>query len=623
MSDPLLPGGSATRGAARSFRNRVRYRFDRLLSRGMWAVLLWLGAITFLVVLLSALLLTISSVSFTGEGDSSFPEEFWQSLLRVIDPGTMAGDVGIGRRILALTVTMTGVLIAGTLIGLIAAGVEQRVEQLRRGRSIVVESGHYVVLGWSDRVRVVIDQLTKADPRAVVVVLADRDAPDMDDDLRPDLDPSLGQRLIFRSGDPRLRSSVALTNVEEARAVIVLAPEAGGEADVVTTVLTLGRAIGFDGAPIVVEVSSDRVTEKLLRVTGPSLHPVNVAESSSRSAALVLRQAGLSEVVEELIEPTTAGVHVAEVLTLVGSTFADAVFGFDSARPIGVIGPDGALRLNPPPATTISAGDQLVAIAGAASDLVPAPTRAVPSRGEPIDLGIVPKPMRLLFVGWNRLAPALLAEFDRFAADGSTVLVLVDDTVLALDDVHAPTTTHFDITIRKGSDPTDPLRDAKLSSIILLAYPDDVGADAADGRTLLDLALVKRELSAASSLDTQLLVQLLDADRATLADMVGLNGFIISDAVSSGLMAQFATSPQRQTVFRALYDPERASLHLLSSAVLGVDAPTAFVDVIAAAHEVGVLAIGLLTPRERGRRAVLSPELTTTVDQSDQVIVIG
>ena len=181
MSDPLRRRGFATRGTARSFRNRVRYRFDRLLSRGVWAVLLWLGAITFLVVLRSALLLTISSVTFTGEGDPSFPEEFWQSLLRVIDPGTMASDVGIGRRLLALTVTMTGVLIAGTLIGLIAAGVEQRVERLRRGRSIVVESGHYVVLGWSDRLRVVIDQLTKADPGAVVVVLAGRDAPDMDD----------------------------------------------------------------------------------------------------------------------------------------------------------------------------------------------------------------------------------------------------------------------------------------------------------------------------------------------------------------------------------------------------------------------------------------------------------
>lgn len=178
MTDRGGSVGAAARDAVRSRRNRIRYRFDRMLSRGTWAVLLWLGAITLLVVIVSALLLTISGMTFAGSDSTSVVEDFWQSMLRVIDPGTMAGDVGWGQRILALVVTLTGLLIAGTLIGLIAAGVEQRVEGLRRGRSIVVEDGHYVVLGWSRRLRVVIDQLTKADPGAVVVVLTNADASD-------------------------------------------------------------------------------------------------------------------------------------------------------------------------------------------------------------------------------------------------------------------------------------------------------------------------------------------------------------------------------------------------------------------------------------------------------------
>jgi hypothetical protein len=151
VADSLGSMGSSARGTAKSFRNRVRYRFDRLLSRGTWAVLLWLGIITFVVVVFSAALLAISDVTLSGSESTSVAEDLWQSLLRVIDPGTMAKDVGWGRRILSLIVTLTGLLIAGTLIGLIAAGVEQRVERLRQGRSIVVESGHYVVLGWSER----------------------------------------------------------------------------------------------------------------------------------------------------------------------------------------------------------------------------------------------------------------------------------------------------------------------------------------------------------------------------------------------------------------------------------------------------------------------------------------
>lgn len=105
--------------------------------------------------------------------------------------------------------------------------------------------------------------------------------------------------------------------------------------------------------------------------------------------------------------------------------------------------------------------------------------------------------------------------------------------------------------------------------------------------------------------------------------MAGLNGFLISEALGSQLLALFATSPQRQTVFVRLYDPNSASIHLVSPEEFGVGAPVEFGEIVSAAYAAGVLAIGWLTPLERGRRAILSPEMTATVERSDQVIVIG
>ncbi|MDH3755325.1 MAG: hypothetical protein OEU32_15760, partial [Acidimicrobiia bacterium] len=446
--------GSSARGAARTLRNRVRYRFDRLLSRGTWAVLLWLGMITFLVVVFSAALLAVAGVTFSGSEGTSVTEDFWQSLLRVIDPGTMAGDVGWGRRILALIVTLTGLLIAGTLIGLIAAGVEQRVEQLREGRSVVVESDHYVVLGWSGRLQVVIDQLTTADPKATVVVLADRHASTMDDDLRRGLDRPLGHRLVIRSGDPRLPSGLGLTNLDEARAIVVLADDdGGGGIEVVTTVLMVGRRVGFDSVPIVVEVPDDTTREKLRLATGPSVRPVIVAESASRLAALVSRQSGLSEVVEALLDARRPSLHVTEVSQLVGYSFADAVFSLDAARPLGVIGADGGLRLNPPAASVLEAGDRLVTVATDARAIVIGERRIPPAMREPLRLAAEPTAMRLLFIGWNRIAPAMLAEFDRLAATGSTAHVSFDDAVLTAADIVLPPTRNIEAVVLAGSDP--------------------------------------------------------------------------------------------------------------------------------------------------------------------------
>ncbi len=609
--------------AVRSLRNRIRYRLDRLLARGTWVVLLWLGLITLLVVAGSAALLTVFPVSFTGNEDAPMAEDVWQSFLRVIDPGTMAGDVGWGRRILALIVTITGLLIAGTLIGLIASGIEQRVEGLRRGRSLVAESGHFVVLGWSPRLRVIIDQLTKSDRSAAVVVLADHDASEMDQDMRAELDPSLGQRLIFRSGDPQLVSSLEIANIYEARAVIVLVDDEDAQSDVVTTVFNVGRAIGFERIPIVAEVGDVQTREKLLRVTGPNLHPVIVAESAARMVSLVLRQAGIGEVVEELIDSASPGVHVKEVPELVGGSYGDAALAFDVARTIGLIGADGALRLNPPKATSIRQGDRIVAVAPDSAAITPGLPRRGPNSEATIQFDTEPPLVRLLIIGWNGLGLQLLAEFDRFAAPGSNVVIVHDEAIMSLDAIRLPATTNLDLSCHSASDPSGSLRETEFSAIVLLAYSDALPGAEADGRTLIDLAIVRNELTALSRLDCQVLVQLLNADRVSLADLAGLDCFVVSDAIGSHLMAQFAASPQRQAVFRAIYDPDCSSLHLVSAEQLGLRDSASFEDVVRSSEAANLSAIGWLTSIERGRRVVLSPALTSSVDRSDQIIVVG
>jgi voltage-gated potassium channel Kch len=249
--------------------------------------------------------------------------------------------------------------------------------------------------------------------------------------------------------------------------------------------------------------------------------------------------------------------------------------------------------------------------------------RAQPAPGEPMRLAIEPSDERLLFVGWNPIAPTLLAEFDRFAAVGSTAVVLVDDAVLSAEEVVVPATTNIEVSVLVGNDPTVPLRDPGVTAVVLLAYTERLAPADADGRTLLDLSLVQRAVATRMSPAPQLFVQLLDDERSVLAEMPGLDGFRISDGLGSEMIAQLAVVPERQDVFRRLYDPDRASLHLVDLERLGIDAPATFGNVVAAAYASGALAIGWLTSPERGRRPVLSPPLTADVDRSDQIVVVG
>ena len=89
------------------------------------------------------------------------------SLLRTLDPGTMGADQGgpcswpscCSSRI-------GGIFIVSSLIGVLTTGLENRIAELRKGRSRVVERGHAVILGWSDQVFTVVSELAKANQGA-------------------------------------------------------------------------------------------------------------------------------------------------------------------------------------------------------------------------------------------------------------------------------------------------------------------------------------------------------------------------------------------------------------------------------------------------------------------------
>jgi hypothetical protein len=190
-------------------------------------VLLAVGSLTLLVVIVSTVILVATNSAFTTEHERTVAERFWQSLLRVIDPGTMASDTSWGPRLLSLMVTISGIVLFGTLIGTISTSMQARLERLRRGRTVVLESGHLVILGWSPWIALLVSDLTQAAVgarrRGAIVVLADRDRAEMEDALRAVIGHRPGPRVICRSGDRTIASELHRVNIREARTVVASA----------------------------------------------------------------------------------------------------------------------------------------------------------------------------------------------------------------------------------------------------------------------------------------------------------------------------------------------------------------------------------------------------------------
>ena len=100
-----------------TFKQKARYFFDNTLSRGTASIIIWLAIVSLSVMIIFGLIYTLSGINMEGEEGMGFFEAFWQSMLRSIDPGTMAGDTGWVFRLIGLLITIGGIFILSTLIG--------------------------------------------------------------------------------------------------------------------------------------------------------------------------------------------------------------------------------------------------------------------------------------------------------------------------------------------------------------------------------------------------------------------------------------------------------------------------------------------------------------------------
>ncbi len=612
-----------------SLRERLRYRFDNVLARGTTAALAWLGVVTLAAVLFSAVLLTVFGVTFAGSTESGLIEDTWQSLLRILDTGTMAGDVGWGRRILALLITLFGLLVAGTLIGIIAAGVEDRIDSMRRGRSTVIESGHLVILGGSARIPAIIEQLVLANAAQdsnTIVVLAEVDPTELRRSVVEAVSDRHHTRIVYRFGDPRVRADLALARVGEARGVIVLPHEEGGDVSVVHTVLTLNAELGgLHSIPVVAEVADATTAERLVHACGPTMHPIATAQAIARVSAFALRQHGLSRVVGELTDFRGCDLHITNRPELLGVRFDEIVCLFANARPLGFYRRDGRVEFNPSPESAMADGDRLIILAYDLESIEPAPatSRLVSGGHDERRSARVTEPTEehILVVGWNPLGPLLLSGWAAHTSSSSRVEVAFDPRHVEPGDVVVPD-IGVDVRLLPTPEASSLSLDPRPTTILVLGYTS-LDVDAADARTMLDVMQLRRRSAQADDVP-RLVVQMLGEEHADLADLTGPDDFLISAAIGSQLIAQLIEKPERRDVLLDLYGGGDASLRMIQCDRLDLVGTFTTDDIVARSYAAGVLAIGWRRVADQGE-VVLNPNAAdrVTLSPHDEIIVVG
>ena len=168
----------------RTLRQRISYWFDCMMSKGPIAMSVLLLTITI------AIICVIGVVAYLISDDGGFLYQLWSSLMYTLDPGNLsdAPKGNIFYLLLMFVATLCGLLMTSILIGVITTGVDSKLDQLRKGNSIVQENNHTTIIGFDENIYAILRELIEANEnhqRACIVVLGEQAKDEMEDAIEP------------------------------------------------------------------------------------------------------------------------------------------------------------------------------------------------------------------------------------------------------------------------------------------------------------------------------------------------------------------------------------------------------------------------------------------------------
>ena len=558
-----------------SFSQKFQYRFDNIMSRGTPAMVGMLFLLSLIVVLIAGAVITLADFTQEGSEPLSFGEAAWESLMRTLDSGTMGGDTGSGFRGVMLFVTLGGIFIVSALIGVLSNGLEAQMDRLRKGRSQVLESNHTLVLGWSSQIFTVLNELMIANENqsnARIVVLADKDKVDMEDEIQDRVEVRGKTRIICRHGRPIDPNDLEIASPHAAKSIIVLPPEnEDPDTDVIKTVLAITnnpkrRAEKYH---IVTQIRHAK-NLNVLKIVGAhdELQAVLTGDLIARIVAQTSRQSGLSVVYTELMDFGGDEIYFKNEPALTGKTFGEALLAYEDSTLMGIRQLDGTIRLSPPMDTTIKSGDQIFALSAdddtlrlSGSDLIPIDEAVIRSSRKPLE----PKPERCLILGWNCSGTTIVHELDNYVAKDSEVTVVAD--VYNIEKqirAQGGKLKNQKLTVTEGEttdrDLLDKLRVQDYDHVIVLAY-STLEPQEADAKTLVTL-LHLRDMAERDETPFSIVSEMLDLRNRELAEATKVDDFIVSEHLVSLMMSQLSENAELFDVFTDIFDPEGAEIYL-------------------------------------------------------------
>jgi voltage-gated potassium channel Kch len=289
----------------------------------------------------------------------------------------------------------------------------------------------------------------------------------------------------------------------------------------------------------------------------------------SKITAQTCRQSGLSVVYSEILQFEGDEIYFNEEKSLVGKTYKDTLFAYDTSAVFGIFTANEEVLINPPMDIVFNAGDQVIAISED-DDTVIVSGKSSWNIQEDLfnrfDKENV-KTERTLILGWNSKAINIIEELDNYVANGSEVYILADGNIEidnTLDEIKSNLKNQR-ITYRKGNiidrSTLDSLQPENYDHIILLSYAETMDVQESDAITLICL-LHLRAMSEKLNKDFSIVSEMLDIRNRELGVVAKADDFIVGDNLISLMLSQLSENKDLKKVYDILFEADGSEIYL-------------------------------------------------------------
>jgi Trk K+ transport system NAD-binding subunit len=557
-----------------TFREAVRYKLDNLISKSpVWQILA-LAVFSALIVVIGTLAVSSAApedLQLDGERGGVVHRAWW-AFTRLVDPGTFADDdTTPWIAISGVMVTLGGILVFSLLIGILSSKIGEKLDELKRGKSAVIEDEHSIIVGAGDKLFEIVRELVEAFahmPDNVVAIFSPAAKEEMDETLKERIPDTGTTKVVCRTGCPTDLDALRKMGFARAKSFLVIGDH---DEEVVKTLLAVWSLTSERPLRAVCEISDRRMFD-IADMAYPGVRCVPVAEIVMRLMVQVCRQPGLSAVYSEILSFSGNELYFIDAPGVAGKTFAEACFMVRAGSVVGV-SREGRMMISPDPGTALQNGDRLLVLTDNyescnvedtpdedCSEIAYSPTGRDGAEPEQI----------LVLSGESRKVSFMLGLLDSYVEPGSSVTVAGSlaaaeaQEFLPAAESLSNITVHYRRVDRTRYQQIKALEPEGFGSILVLSGQGAVRDDEeADSRCIVTLLILRKILEEVALEREPIIVSEIKNPRnRKLASAAKIDDFIVSNEVTSMVMAQLSVEPALWEVYSEIFDPRGCEVQM-------------------------------------------------------------